>query len=157
MPTVYLGLSEITFIPKASKRNFARWNKIALGPRIHKSKWILHNYFLNKLKKVWIQLRRGVLDTTLCDKVCHWHAAGQWFSLGTTVSSTNKTNCHNISEILLKVALNTITLTITHYEVLLKKIIEHTVLKRERERKKKRVQFVPTKLDLLLRNNILNI
>ena len=109
------------------------------------------------IKKVWIQLRRGVLDTTLCDKVCHWHAAGQWFSLGTTVSSTNKTNCHNISEILLKVALNTITLTLTHYEVLLKKIIEHTVLKRERVRKKKRVQFVPTKLDLLLRNNILNI
>jgi hypothetical protein len=54
------------------------------------------------------------------------------------VSSTNKTNCHNISEILLKVALNTITitLTLTHYEVLLKKIIEHTVLKRESEKKK---------------------
>jgi len=31
-----------------------------------------------------------------------------WFSLGTPVSSTNKTDCHDISEILLKVALNTI-------------------------------------------------
>ena len=35
--------------------------------------------------------------------------AGQWYSPGTPVSSTNKTNCHDITEILLKVALNTIT------------------------------------------------
>jgi hypothetical protein len=34
---------------------------------------------------------------------------GQWFSPGTPVSSTNKTNCHDIAEILLKVALNTIS------------------------------------------------
>jgi hypothetical protein len=33
------------------------------------------------------------------------------FSPGTPVSSTNKTDCHDITEILLKVALNTITLT----------------------------------------------
>jgi hypothetical protein len=32
-----------------------------------------------------------------------------WFSLVTLVSSTNKTDCHDITEILLKVALNTIT------------------------------------------------
>ena len=51
---------------------------------------------------------RGVLDTTLCDKVCQWRATGQWFSLNTQVSSTNTTDCHNITEILLKVALNTI-------------------------------------------------
>jgi hypothetical protein len=38
-------------------------------------------------------------------------ATGQWFSLGTLVSSSNKTDRHDISEILLKVALNTITLT----------------------------------------------
>jgi len=31
-----------------------------------------------------------------------------WFSPGTAVSSTNKTDCHNITEILLKVVLNTI-------------------------------------------------
>ena len=30
-------------------------------------------------------LRRGVLDTTLYDKVCQWLTAGQWFSLGTPV------------------------------------------------------------------------
>ena len=32
----------------------------------------------------------------------------QWFSPGTPVSATNKTDCHDITEILLKVALNTI-------------------------------------------------
>jgi hypothetical protein len=36
--------------------------------------------------------------------------ADQWFSLGTPVSSTNKTDHNDIAEILLKVALNTITL-----------------------------------------------
>jgi hypothetical protein len=36
---------------------------------------------------------------------------GQWFSPGTPVSFTNKTDHHDITEILLKVALNTITLT----------------------------------------------
>ena len=37
---------------------------------------------------------------------------GQWFSPGTPVSSTNKTEYHNITDILFKVALNTITFTI---------------------------------------------
>ena len=52
---------------------------------------------------------RGVLHTTLCDKICQWLATGWWFSLGTLVSSTYKTDCHDITEILLNVALNTIT------------------------------------------------
>ena len=51
----------------------------------------------------------GVLHTTLCDKVCQWLATGWWFSPGISVSSTNKTDCHN--EILLKVVLNTINQT----------------------------------------------
>ena len=54
---------------------------------------------------------RGVLDTTLFDKVCQSLATGLWFSPGTPVSSTNKTEHHDITEILLKVALNTITLS----------------------------------------------
>jgi len=45
---------------------------------------------------------------TTCDKVCQLLAAGRWFSLGPLVSSTNKTDRHNGTEILLKVALNTI-------------------------------------------------
>ena len=64
----------------------------------------MHVYLPFKLI-VQIPLRRGVLDTTLCDKVCHWLAAGLWFSQSTPVSSTNKTEHHDIAEILLKVAL----------------------------------------------------
>jgi hypothetical protein len=37
--------------------------------------------------------------------------AGRWFSPGTPISSTNETNLHDITEILLKVALNTTTLS----------------------------------------------
>jgi hypothetical protein len=51
---------------------------------------------------------RGVLDTTLCDKVCQWLATCRWFSPGTPVLSTNIANRHEITEILLKVALNSI-------------------------------------------------
>ena len=75
--------------------------------------WIcnfLYNQCLSPPKLwVWIPLMAGVLDTTLCDKVCHWLVTGQWFSPGTPVSSVNKTDNHDIAEILLKVALNTIT------------------------------------------------
>ena len=38
-------------------------------------------------------------------------AADRWLSPGIPVSSTNKTDRHDITEILLKVALNTITHT----------------------------------------------
>ena len=54
-------------------------------------------------------IRRGVFDTTLCYKGCQLLAAGQRFSPGTPVSSINKT------EILLKVALKTITITQTQH------------------------------------------
>ena len=40
-------------------------------------------------------------------KVCQWLTTGRWFS---PVSSTNKTDRHDITEILLKVVLNTIIL-----------------------------------------------
>ena len=50
-----------------------------------------------------------MLDTTSCDKVCQWLAAGQWFSPDNLVSSTNKTDSHDTTEILLKVVLNTLT------------------------------------------------
>ena len=77
-----------------------------------------YNYMYNQCLsplELWIRipLRRGVLDTTLCDKVCQWLAVGRLFSPGTSVSSTNKTDRHDITKILLKVALNIITLTLT--------------------------------------------
>ena len=38
------------------------------------------------------------LYTALCDKVCQWLAAGGFFP-GTPVAFTNKTDCHDITEI----------------------------------------------------------
>ena len=66
---------------------------------------------------VWILLRRSVLNTTLCDKVCQWLVTDQWFSQCALVSSTKKTDRHYITEILLKVVLNTITLTLTSFSL----------------------------------------
>ena len=54
-------------------------------------------------------------NTTLRDKVCQWLVTGRWFSLGASDSSTNKTDRYDITEILLKMALNTITLTLTNF------------------------------------------
>jgi hypothetical protein len=39
------------------------------------------------------------------DKVYQLLADGRWFSLGTPASSTTKTGCHDIADILLQVAL----------------------------------------------------
>jgi hypothetical protein len=66
-----------------------------------------HHYRCDFKSRLW----RGELDTTLCDKVCVSdlrQVAG--FCQVLPVSSTNKTDHHGIlvTEILLKVALNTI-------------------------------------------------
>jgi hypothetical protein len=42
---------------------------------------------------------------------------GWWFSPGIPVSSTNKTDCHDVTEILLKVVLNTIIPPTIYYIV----------------------------------------
>ena len=70
---------------------------------------IICNQYLSPLTLwVWIPLRRGVLDPTLCDKVCQ-----RCIRLVVLSGySTKKTYCHNITEILLKVALNTISNTV---------------------------------------------
>jgi hypothetical protein len=89
-----------------------------MGPSWSYDRWIYNyqcNQYLSPLK-LWVRIpcRLGVLDTTLCDKVYQWLTAGLWlwFSPGTLVSSTNKADCHNITDILLKVVLNTINQTI---------------------------------------------
>jgi hypothetical protein len=84
----------------------------AEGPSWSHGSWI-YNYLCNQCLSpltLWVRipLRRGVFGTSLCNKVCQWLTAGRWFSMGTSVSSTNKTNRHGITEILLKVALSTI-------------------------------------------------
>ena len=77
----------------------------------------IYNYLCNQCLSpltLWLRnlLRWGVLNAKLCDKVCQWLATGWWFSPGTPVSSTNKTDCHDITEILLKVPFNNTTLTL---------------------------------------------
>ena len=58
------------------------------------------------LLMLWVRipLRWGVLLSTLCDKVCQWLGFLQIL----LISATNKTDCHDITENFLKVALNTI-------------------------------------------------
>jgi hypothetical protein len=74
--------------------------------------YYLCNQCLSPLK-LWVRipLRRSVLNTALCVKVCQRLVTGLWISAGTPVSSTNNTDHHDINRILLKVALSTITLT----------------------------------------------
>jgi hypothetical protein len=75
---------------------------------------------------VFTNRKLSVLDTTLCDKVCQWFASGRWFSTSAQVSSTNITDRHDITEILLKVALNTIILTQTDF-LLIILLVVHVV------------------------------
>ena len=74
------------------------------------SSWI-YNYLCNRCISplmLWVRIPLRARCTKLCDKVCQWLAASRWFSQGTPVSSTNKTVRHNRTEIVLKVALNTL-------------------------------------------------
>jgi hypothetical protein len=67
--------------------------------------WI-YNYLLNQCLSplmLWVRISIRATCITLCDKVCQWLPTG--FS---AVSSTNTTDRHDLTEILLKVALNTI-------------------------------------------------
>ena len=54
---------------------------------------------------LWVLILTRARCTTLCDKGCQWLATGRWCCPGPPVSSINKIDRHDISEILLKVAL----------------------------------------------------
>ena len=72
--------------------------------------WI-NNYLCNRcisLLMLWVRISIRARCTTLRDEVCQWLATGRWFSPGPPLSSTNKTDYHDIIKIMLKVALNTI-------------------------------------------------
>jgi hypothetical protein len=75
--------------------------------------WI-YNYLCNqRLSPLWLWVRISIKSrcTTLCDKVCQWLATGRWYSSDPPVSSTNKTDRHDLTEIVLKVTSNTIKQT----------------------------------------------
>ena len=69
---------------------------------------------------------RVVFDTTLCDTICERLSAGRWFSPATPVSFTNKTDRHDITEILLKVVLNTIILTHPYFYINCRPLSKYT-------------------------------
>jgi len=76
--------------------------------------WI-YNYQCNQclpplMLWVWISIRARC--TTLCDNVCKWLETGRWFSSDPPVFSTNKTDLHNITEILLNTIKQTNNITI---------------------------------------------
>ena len=78
--------------------------------------WI-YNYLCNQCLSslsLWVRIPVGwcILDAKLCDNVRQLLVTGRWFSSATSVSSSNKTDRHDLTEILLKVALNTILTTI---------------------------------------------
>jgi hypothetical protein len=111
---VYATVFHIIYIYKMTTIRYYWMNSICCTERLT----LILNFTRDVLKRnngqLWTNISRswrGVLDTTLCDKVCQWLATGRWFSSGTSVSSTNKTDHHDITKILLKVALNTITIT----------------------------------------------
>ena len=62
---------------------------------------------------LWARISTRARCTTLCDNVCQWLATGRWFSPGPPMPPTNKTERHDITEIVLKVAINTIKQTNT--------------------------------------------
>ena len=75
--------------------------------------WI-YKYLCNQLLSrliLWVRIWIRTRCTALCDKVCQWLATCQWFSSDPPVSSTNKTNRYDITEILLKVLLSSIKQT----------------------------------------------
>jgi len=62
-----------------------------------------------------------------------WLARGRWFSLDTPVSSTKKIDCHDITAILLKVALITISLHLHCNKHFLTSLLALVVFKRYTE------------------------
>jgi hypothetical protein len=46
---------------------------------------------------IYLDKKDQQIDTTLCDKFCEWLGTGRWFYPGTLVSSTNKTDRHDIA------------------------------------------------------------
>jgi hypothetical protein len=60
-----------------------------------------HNYQQPRYAIAWLHVTNNLSS----DKVYQLLAHGRWFSPGTSASSTTKTDCHDIAEILLIVAL----------------------------------------------------
>ena len=102
---------------------------------------IPNNSYKHITNTVWVRARLCKLQkrctrlAATSDKVYQLLDHGRWFSPGTPASSTTKTGRHDIAEILLKVALNTINQIINkvYYQVIYPSdemyAIQHYVIK----------------------------
>jgi hypothetical protein len=68
-------------------------------------------------KKNYLSNRRRPFCTLKIGVRYIFFAQSEWFSLGTPVSANNKTDRYDITEIVLKVALNTITITTSGFGI----------------------------------------
>ena len=99
----------------------------------------LYSYLCNQCLSslmLWVQISIKARCTILCNKVFQWHATGRWVSRGSLVSSTNKTDRHDKTEILLKVALNILPILIVAHKgliVILKYFYDKTVFEKKRK------------------------
>jgi hypothetical protein len=64
---------------------------------------------------LWVRNSIRARCTTWCDEVCQWLATDRWFSPGPPVSPTNKTDRHDIAELLLNKQTNKHTATVPIY------------------------------------------
>ena len=106
-----------------SEQHILHWHRENISIQVEGTLWswsygsCIYNYLWNQCLsplKLCIRTPFMVRCTwyNIMWSICQWLVVGRWFSPGTPVSSTNKTDCHNITEILLKVVLNAITLTL---------------------------------------------
>jgi hypothetical protein len=127
----WLGIRQLDFNPFILSRKMEEFYKPKIQTELLWSwsygSWI-YNYLCNQCLSpltlwVWILLRRGVLDTTLCDKTFQWLTTDRWSSLGTPVISTNKTDdkislahvCTHLSQVIK--SQNKIIYTVVNYSL----------------------------------------
>ena len=71
---------------------------------------LIYNYLRNQCLSplmLWVRISIRARCTILCYEVCQWRETVRWFPPDPPVPSINKTDRHDIAELLLIVALNT--------------------------------------------------
>jgi hypothetical protein len=131
MALLYSFILHFQLLKKVNFLTFMlHWESTTTLQMVHGPSWLwsygswIYNYLCNQCISplmLWVRISIRARCTTLRGKVCQWLATGWCFFPCPTVSSTNKTDRHDITEILLKVALNTVKQT--SYGTLLLKLL----------------------------------
>jgi hypothetical protein len=91
-----------------------------LGPKISTLFWCTGWAWNRKIIFRFASIRDRACFISKTYRSTGWLATGRWFSPGTAVHSTNKTDRHDITEVLLKVVLNVINQTKPYFLVIAK-------------------------------------